>query len=114
MKAACLLILQVCLMWFFMLYTWSSVEDFQQARNAECLKYNITWQPQVLVIGPSIVDAQQVFVLLDTAAYEAPNVLKWVGICFQVFLVFNVEYQQECKKPMVISPTWTTWNKHPL
>ena len=53
----------------------------------------------MLAIGSSVAELQQIFVLLDTVAYEVPSITKAVDLCFKIFQVFNMEYQSECKFP---------------
>ncbi|KAJ8050879.1 hypothetical protein HOLleu_04250 [Holothuria leucospilota] len=77
----------------------ADLEKFKEERHTECRKHSITWQPQVVVLGTSIVDVQQVFAFLNDIIYSVPSVVKGIDVCFKTFQVFNIEYPLECKSP---------------
>ncbi|XP_071840635.1 uncharacterized protein [Apostichopus japonicus] len=70
-----------------------------EERHTECRNHSVTWQPQVVVIGTSVLDVQQVFVFLNNIVYSVPSVVKGIDVCFKTFQVFNIEYPLECKSP---------------
>ena len=76
---------------FFLLQVGSSLENFKDERRAECKRHATTWQPQVVAIGNTITNIQQVYVLLDSVAYPVSSIIKGVDLCFKVFQVFNME-----------------------
>lgn len=52
----------------------------------------LTWQPQVLVLGDSILNPHQVFTLVNQTVYELKSIHEAVEICFKCFFVFNMQY----------------------
>ncbi|XP_071836549.1 uncharacterized protein [Apostichopus japonicus] len=77
----------------------ADLEKFKEERHTECRNHSVTWQPQVVVIGTSVLDVQQVFVFLNNIVYSVPSVVKGIDVCFKTFQVFNIEYPLECKSP---------------
>ncbi|XP_071837036.1 uncharacterized protein [Apostichopus japonicus] len=75
----------------------ADLEKFKEERHTECRNHSVTWQPQVVVIGTSVLDVQQVFVFLNNIVYSVPSVVKGIDVCFKTFQVFNIEYPLECK-----------------
>ena len=61
-------------------------------RREACRQRGITWQPQVLVIGESILSIEQVFVLVEDMVYEVQTLTKAVDVCFKTLFLFNLEY----------------------
>lgn len=51
-----------------------------------------TLQPLVIVVGPSISEINQYFVLVDDTSYLLNSIITAVDYCFKVIYVLNVEY----------------------
>ena len=60
-----------------------------------CQERGLTWQPQVLVLGDSVTEPQQIFVICHSISYEVPNAMKAVDVCFKMFFAFNLAYPVE-------------------
>lgn len=58
-------------------------------------------QPYVLVLGDSLLEASQFFVILDDIVYEVETMIKAVDTCFKVFFVLNAQY------PAMATEPWT-------
>lgn len=74
-----------------------SVSEYAERRKRECEQHGITWQPQVLVLGPDALHIEQVFVLMNDVVFPISSTVKAVDICFKLFQVFNIEYPVECR-----------------
>lgn len=55
----------------------------------------LTLQPLVIVIGPSISEISQYFVLVDDTYYLLNSIIAAVDCCFKIFHALNVEYPKE-------------------
>ncbi|XP_044013870.1 uncharacterized protein LOC122856206 [Aphidius gifuensis] len=53
-------------------------------------------QSFILVVGPDIETIDKVYVCFDSTKYEVPTVLKGIDILLKIFLIFNLQYPQEC------------------
>ena len=77
----------------------TSLEDYVRKRKDSCGNKGVTWQPQVLALGRTIMDAEQFFVLFDNIIYEVDSLLKAVDICFKCFFVMGAEYPRMTSEP---------------
>lgn len=57
-----------------------------------CKELNITIQPYIIVVGPSIKDIQNSFVCIDDVLYNTASVLEAVDVCFKAFQVLQLNY----------------------
>ena len=80
----------------------TSLEIFRQNKTKECQERGVTWQPQVLVMGYSILTPQQFFVLVNDTVYEMDSLIKAVDICFKIFFVFNASYPPHAQEPWLL------------
>ena len=69
-------------------------------KQESCKQRGISCQPQVLVIGEILIEAQQVLVLCQGVAHEVKDIIKAVDVCFKMFLVFNLQY------PVQVEDVW--------
>jgi len=54
-------------------------------------------QPFILVIGDSILDANQCFVIFENNAISVESIVQGVDICYKLTYIFNVEFSPYCK-----------------
>ncbi|XP_066594187.1 uncharacterized protein [Prorops nasuta] len=58
-------------------------------------KLNLSVQPFIIIIGPTLTDIESIYVCLDDIIYKLESVLQAVDICFKIFHVFNLKYPPE-------------------
>ena len=77
----------------------TSVAEYAAQRKKHCEQHNITWQPQVLILGRDVLHIEQAFVFVNDMVYPITSTVKAVDICFKIFQVFGMEYPVECRMP---------------
>ena len=80
----------------------TSLVTYMQKKTKECQERGITWQPQVLVLGNSVLIPEQVFVLVNDTVYEVDSLIKAVDVCFKSFFVFNAHYPPHAQEPWLL------------
>lgn len=53
---------------------------------------NLTIQPYIIVVGPTLAEILTVFVSVDKVLYNVTSIFKAIDTCFKIFHVLNVEY----------------------
>ena len=68
----------------------TSVAEYAERRRRDCEQHGITWQPQVLVLGPDALHVEQVFVLVNDVVFPITSTVKAIDICFKLFQVLTL------------------------
>jgi len=53
---------------------------------------NLTVQPYIIVVGPTLAEISSFFVSVDKVLYNVTSAFKAIDTCFKIFHVLNVEY----------------------
>lgn len=53
---------------------------------------NLTIQPYIIVVGPTLAELSSFFVSVDKVLYNVTSAFKAIDTCFKIFHVWNVEY----------------------
>lgn len=65
-------------------------------RKNKYVKFGVTLQPMVIIVGPKIDSIHQYFVIVDDTYYELHCIISAVDCCFKVTNAINAEYPMEC------------------
>jgi len=80
-----------------------SQAELQESITRRKQKYErlaFTLQPLIIIIGPTISDIAQYFVLVDDTYYLVNFIITAVDYCFKIIHAFHAEY------PVVSKPVW--------
>lgn len=64
-------------------------------RREKYLKYNLTLQPVIVIVGSSYMDIQKYFVVVNDLLFETNSILKTVDTCFKIFYSLHCQYPTE-------------------
>lgn len=53
---------------------------------------NVTLQPYIIVVGPTLAEISSFFVSVDKILYNVTSAFKAIDTCFKMFHVLNIEY----------------------
>lgn len=80
------------------LQTGSDLQAYVTSRDKECRQRGVTRQPQVLVLGASMLAEDcAYYCIIDDTIYQLDGLLKAVDVCFKTFFVYNIEYPVPCR-----------------
>lgn len=57
-----------------------------------------TVQPFIIIVGPTLRDIENYYVVVDDILYKLNNILQAVDICFKIFMVLDAQYPTECEQ----------------
>ncbi|XP_047984445.1 uncharacterized protein LOC125224968 [Leguminivora glycinivorella] len=70
----------------------TKLEQYQKMHLAR----GTTFQPLVIVVGPTSRDLQHFYVAVESVLYKVDQLLKAVDVCFKLFNTVNLQYPLEC------------------
>ncbi|XP_047998149.1 uncharacterized protein LOC125235594 [Leguminivora glycinivorella] len=71
------------------------VQDAIAHRREKYLKYKLTLQPVIVIVGSSYMDIQKYYVVVNDLFYETNSILKAVDTCFKIFHSLHCQYPTE-------------------
>lgn len=80
----------------------TNLATYRATKRQKCQEKGITWQPQVLVLGDSVINPAQTLVLVNDTVYEVGSLIKAVDVCFKAFFVLNAEYPPQARDPWLL------------
>ena len=92
--------LTISLILFYFVQVGTSIEEYMEKRKGKAEKSRTPLQPQILVLGSSILDPVSSYVIVsDTIVYCVDAVIEAIDICFKSFYVFELEYPSQALDP---------------
>ncbi|XP_067203676.1 uncharacterized protein [Linepithema humile] len=70
----------------------SDIEEEIEKKRKWLKKFNLTLQPFILIVGPSLTEIETIFVRIDNVSYKVKTLWKAVEICFMVFIILDLKY----------------------
>ena len=55
----------------------------------------LTYQPQILLVGPKIENIETIYISIDNMRYEIKNILEAVSGCYKIMFALNAAYPIE-------------------
>ena len=55
----------------------------------------LTYQPQILLVGPSLKEVETIYVSIDNTRFEMKNVIDAVDTCYKMIFAMNAAYPLE-------------------
>ena len=56
----------------------------------------MTYQPQVILVGPNLAEIQTCYIQVDNERYLMPSVLEAMDGCYKLIHVLSAEYSKVC------------------
>ncbi|KAG8201411.1 hypothetical protein JTE90_024284 [Oedothorax gibbosus] len=76
--------------------TSGEIQPFLEERKKKLLRYNLTLQPLIIVVGNLERTGLPItYVIMDNVKYKVNSVLQGVDVCFKCFHVLNAHYPKE-------------------
>ncbi|CAH0547426.1 unnamed protein product [Brassicogethes aeneus] len=73
------------------------IERAKKNRTDFMYRKNLTVQPYVLIVGPSLSNVSCSYVIINEHMYKTPSVLSALDICFKAYKVLDAKYSYECQ-----------------
>lgn len=83
----------------YILQVGTSIDGYRNERKRACLQQNVTWQPQVLMLGSDIFNVEQCLVLMSDTVFECETIIKAIDVCFKAIFSFNLRYPVQASDP---------------
>lgn len=75
----------------------AEVQETITRRRDKFIGLGHTLQPFIIIVGPSLNNILNYFVIVDDTFYQLNSITDSVDCCFKIMITFNAEYPVECE-----------------
>ncbi|CAI6371526.1 unnamed protein product [Macrosiphum euphorbiae] len=75
----------------------AEVQETISRKQEKLLGLGHTQQPFIIIVGPTLSEISNYFVVVDDVFYQLNSILAAVDCCFKTTITFNAEYPVECE-----------------
>jgi len=75
----------------------AEVQETISRKQEKLLGLGHTQQPFIIIVGPTLSEISNYFVVVDDVFYQLNSIIAAVDCCFKTIITFNAEYPVECE-----------------
>lgn len=75
--------------------TAAEIEETITRRKVKLSNYDLTLQPFIIIVGPTIKEINARYIVVNTVRYEVTSIMNAVDACFKIIFILNAQYPAE-------------------